>query len=171
MRGLFLYLSRRPALRRWMEAWPPSRKVTRRFVAGDTLEEALAVCEQLQRGGVFSTLDHLGENVKTLEEAAASCDAYVSALEQIAGSASVQHHRDQAHAIRAGSFQGSLPGKRPAAGGAGQGRQQPGGDRYGIERVHRADAGTGDPGWRRSAAACGCACRPTCIAALRISIG
>src|SRR4029079_5749529 len=83
MRGLFLYLSKRPALRRWMEAWPPSRKVTRRFVAGDTLEEALAVCEQLQRGSVFSTLDHLGENVKTLEEAAASCDAYVSALEQI----------------------------------------------------------------------------------------
>ncbi len=81
---MFLYLSRRPALRRWMEAWPPSRKVTRRFVAGDTLEEALAVCERLQQEGIFSTLDHLGENVRTLDEAAASCDAYVSALEQIA---------------------------------------------------------------------------------------
>jgi proline dehydrogenase len=67
-----------------MEAWPPSRKVTRRFVAGDTLDEALAVCERLQSTGVFSTLDHLGENVNTLAEAAASCDAYVSALEQIA---------------------------------------------------------------------------------------
>jgi proline dehydrogenase len=84
MRGVFLYLSRQPALRRWMEAWPPSRKVTRRFVAGDTLDEALAVCERLQSTGVFSTLDHLGENVNTLAEAAASCDAYVSALEQIA---------------------------------------------------------------------------------------
>jgi proline dehydrogenase len=82
-RELFLYLSRQPALRKWMEAWPPSHKVTRRFVAGDTLEEALAVCERLQREGVFSTLDHLGENVRTLEEASASCDAYVSALEQI----------------------------------------------------------------------------------------
>ncbi len=67
-----------------MEAWPPSRKVTRRFVAGDTLDEALAVCEQLQQEGIFSTLDHLGESVRTLDEAAASCDAYVSALEQIA---------------------------------------------------------------------------------------
>jgi proline dehydrogenase len=66
-----------------MEAWPPSHKVTRRFVAGDTLEEALAVCERLQAEGVFSTLDHLGENVHTIEEASASCDAYVSALEQI----------------------------------------------------------------------------------------
>jgi len=84
LRGLFLYLSRRPGLRKWMEAWPPSHKVTRRFVAGDTLEEALSVCEELQRGGIFSTLDHLGENVRTIEEAAASCDAYVSALEQIA---------------------------------------------------------------------------------------
>jgi proline dehydrogenase len=83
MRGLFLYLSKRPALRRWMEAWPPSHKVTRRFVAGDTLEEALAVCERLQSEKVFSTLDHLGENVRTIGEASASCDAYVSALEQI----------------------------------------------------------------------------------------
>ena len=82
-REFFLYLSKQPALRRWMEAWPPSHKVTRRFVAGDTLEEALAVCEGLQREKVFSTLDHLGENVRTLEEASASCDAYVSALEQI----------------------------------------------------------------------------------------
>ena len=81
MRGLFLYLSKQPALRRWMEAWPPSRKVTRRFVAGDTLDEALAVCERLQQEGIFSTLDHLGENVRTLAEASASCDAYVSALE------------------------------------------------------------------------------------------
>ncbi|MGH9645230.1 MAG: proline dehydrogenase family protein, partial [Bryobacteraceae bacterium] len=85
MRRLFLYLSRQPALRRWMEAWPPSHKVTRRFVAGDTLEEALAVCERLQGEKVFSTLDHLGENVRTIEEASASCDAYVSALEQIGG--------------------------------------------------------------------------------------
>jgi len=84
MRRVFLYLSRQPALRKWMEAWPPSRKVTRRFVAGDTLAEALAVCERLQRENIFSTLDHLGENVRTLEEASASCDAYVSALEQIA---------------------------------------------------------------------------------------
>ena len=82
-RELVLYLSRRESLRRWMEAWPPSRKVTRRFVAGDTLEAALAVCEQLQGEHVFSTLDHLGENVSTLQEASASCDAYVSALEQI----------------------------------------------------------------------------------------
>lgn len=83
MRAMFLYLSRRQALRKWMESWPPSHKVTRRFVAGDTLAEALAVCEQLQQEGVLSTLDHLGENVRTLEEASASCDAYVNALEQI----------------------------------------------------------------------------------------
>jgi proline dehydrogenase len=84
IRGVFLYLSRQPWLRKWMESWPPARKVTRRFVAGDTLDQALAVCEQLQRDGIFSTLDHLGENVASIAEASASCDAYVSALEQIA---------------------------------------------------------------------------------------
>jgi len=71
MRDIVLFLARQTALRRWMEAWPPSHKVTRRFVAGDTLEEALAVCGRLQGEKVFSTLDHLGENVRTLEEASA----------------------------------------------------------------------------------------------------
>lgn len=82
-----------------MEAWPPSHKVTRRFVAGDTLEEALAVCERLQGEGVFSTLDHLGENVRTIAEASASCDAYVSALEQIAS-----HHLSSTIAIKLTQF-------------------------------------------------------------------
>jgi proline dehydrogenase len=83
IREVFLYLSRQPSLQRWMETWPPSHKVTHRFVAGETLDEALTVCERLQGEGIFSTLDQLGENVSTLAEASASCDAYVSALEQI----------------------------------------------------------------------------------------
>ena len=149
MRGLFLYLSKRPALRRWMEAWPPSHKVTRRFVAGDTLEEALAVCERLQSEKVFSTLDHLGENVRTLEEASASCDAYVSALEQIGDRQPVEHHRDQADAVRLGSFARRVPGKCPPPGGESQDRGKPCGDRHGIERLHRAHAGHGDPGRQR----------------------
>jgi hypothetical protein len=74
-----------------MEAWPPSRKVTRRFVAGDTLEEALAVCEGLQRGGIFSTLDHLGER-QELEARHRRCLRERAGADR--GSASLQHHRD-----------------------------------------------------------------------------
>lgn len=82
-RGLFLALARWRALRRWMEAAEFSRRLTRRFVAGETLEETLPVCERLRAEGIFSTLDHLGENVTTLEQARAACDAYLHVLDEI----------------------------------------------------------------------------------------
>jgi len=83
MRHFFLFLSGRPGLRRWMERSPLSRKFTRRFVAGETLEDALAVVGHLQQERIWATLDHLGENVTTLQEAAASADAYLDALARI----------------------------------------------------------------------------------------
>jgi len=84
VRDFFLFLSRRGWIRKWLETAESSRKLTRRFVAGETLEDELAVCTQLQSDGIFSSLDHLGENVTSLDEAAVSRDAYVEALDQIA---------------------------------------------------------------------------------------
>src|SRR5258708_4749038 len=83
-REFFLLLSRQAWLRRWMETSQAARKITRRFVAGETLEEELSVCARLQGEKILSTLDHLGENVTSLNEAAASRDAYLEALGQIA---------------------------------------------------------------------------------------
>jgi proline dehydrogenase len=83
LRGIFLYFSRNRTMRKWMEGSHLSRKITRRFVAGETLQEELDVCRRLHQEGVFSTLDHLGENVSTIEEAAASCDVYINVLDQI----------------------------------------------------------------------------------------
>jgi proline dehydrogenase len=83
VRGAFLYLSRSQVLRRWMEASRVPRKITRRFVAGETLQQELDVCQRLHGEGIFSTLDHLGENVTTTDEASASCDVYISVLDQI----------------------------------------------------------------------------------------
>src|SRR5581483_2445260 len=55
-----------------------------RFVAGETLNDALgAVCES-NRNGMSSTLDHLGENITTVAGAARSVDSYVAALAEIA---------------------------------------------------------------------------------------
>jgi len=67
-----------------METSSVAKKLTKRFIAGETLEEVLAVCEHLQAEGIFTALDHLGENVTSLEEAAGSLDAYMVALDQIA---------------------------------------------------------------------------------------
>src|ERR1700674_1992862 len=84
MRHFFLFLSRHRGLRRWMETSSLAKKGTRRFIAGETLEEVFTVCGHLQSAGIFTALDHLGENVTSLEEAAGSVDAYMIALDQIA---------------------------------------------------------------------------------------
>ena len=57
-----------------------ARRVSARFVAGEMLEEALAACRQLNREGAATTLDHLGESVTSLEEAAEARDVYLRTL-------------------------------------------------------------------------------------------
>jgi len=83
-RNFFLYLSQQQRLRHWMETSPVARKLTSRFVAGETLDEELRVSAELQGQGMMTALDHLGENVTSLEEAQQSATAYLDALEQIA---------------------------------------------------------------------------------------
>src|SRR5258706_188408 len=84
MRQFFLLLSRHRGLRKWIETSSVAKNLTKRFIAGETLEEVLAVCGQLQAEGISTALDHLGENVTSLEEAAGALDAYLVALDQIA---------------------------------------------------------------------------------------
>jgi proline dehydrogenase len=84
MRRLFLFLSTQKGMRKWMETSPVAQKLTRRFVAGETLADELDVCSQLANRKAFSTLDHLGENVTSLAEAEASRDAYLNAIDEIA---------------------------------------------------------------------------------------
>jgi proline dehydrogenase len=83
LRRPLLFLSHRRWLRRAMEQSALSRKLTRRFVAGTTLEEGMGAIERLARENIFATLDHLGENVTSLKEAADSRNAYLRALQQI----------------------------------------------------------------------------------------
>lgn len=84
MRTFFLFLSRQKHLRKWMETSRWARRLAARFVAGDNLPDALATCQRINAEGIAVTLDHLGENVTSLEEAAASRDAYLRALTEIA---------------------------------------------------------------------------------------
>jgi proline dehydrogenase len=67
-----------------METSPAAERLTSRFIAGNTLEQELAVCQSLDRQGMLATLDHLGESVTSLAEAERSCQAYLAALDQIA---------------------------------------------------------------------------------------
>ena len=83
LRSTLLYLARQGWLRHWIETSSVSRRLTSRFIAGRTLEEGIRAADQLSKDRILSTLDHLGENVTSLDEAAQSRDSYLAALESI----------------------------------------------------------------------------------------
>ncbi|MCA1830774.1 MAG: proline dehydrogenase family protein [Actinomycetota bacterium] len=59
------------------------RKVATRFVAGESLGEAIRVIRELNAEGASVSIDYLGENVTDLGHAAAATDMYVRALDAI----------------------------------------------------------------------------------------
>ncbi len=83
MRRLLLYLSRAARLRRWVERSPFGRRLSSRFVAGERLADALPVSRRINSENISVTLDYLGENVDSLEAAAASRDMYLGMLDAI----------------------------------------------------------------------------------------
>ena len=66
-----------------METSGLARRLSSRFVAGESLEDALAVGRRVNSEGIAVTLDHLGESVTSLEEAAEARDVYLHALTAI----------------------------------------------------------------------------------------
>jgi proline dehydrogenase len=83
LRSSLLYLSEQSWLRNWMETSSVSRKLTSRFVAGPALSDGVDVLKKLAADNTLATLDCLGENVESMEDAAASRDAYLAALAEI----------------------------------------------------------------------------------------
>lgn len=67
-----------------METSATAALLTRRFIAGKTLEDVLAVVRRLHQQGFRASLDHLGENVWSEAEAAEARAAYESALQALA---------------------------------------------------------------------------------------
>jgi proline dehydrogenase len=84
MQKTLLAASRRPGLRRLVTGNPATRRVVERFVAGETLDDALAAVRALHADGVAVTLDHLGEDITARAEAQRSRDAYLALLEGLA---------------------------------------------------------------------------------------
>ena len=85
LRTPILYLSRRRTLQRIITAMPLTARVAYRFVAGDTLEDAVAAVRRINQVGSSATLDHLGENVTEERAARAAAEDYLRAFERIAG--------------------------------------------------------------------------------------
>lgn len=83
LRRSLLALSESKRLRRWMEQSATAQRMTSRFVAGRSLADEVAVVKKLFSDGILTTLDFLGENITTLEEAQHSYKNYVSSFEPI----------------------------------------------------------------------------------------
>jgi proline dehydrogenase len=72
LRSLILFLSDAKWAQGLVKDWGLARRVARRFVAGETLSEALEVAQTLSEKGLTTTLAHLGEHVASEAEATAS---------------------------------------------------------------------------------------------------
>jgi proline dehydrogenase len=84
LRSFFISLSQNKSLRSFAERSSIGRKMSSRFVAGMSINDALAASERVNREGIAVTLDALGESVTTEAEARRSAAVYHELLDAIA---------------------------------------------------------------------------------------
>jgi proline dehydrogenase len=83
LRSALLYLSDQPQIFRFIRNNKLAKSFANRFVAGETLDTALAAVARLNARGITASLDLLGESVHNEAEARAAGDAYVTMLDRI----------------------------------------------------------------------------------------
>jgi len=84
LRSFFISLSRNKGLRQFSERSSLGRKLSSRFVAGMSVEEALEAAAAVNRDGIAVSLDSLGESVTGEAQAQESAAIYHRLLDQIA---------------------------------------------------------------------------------------
>jgi proline dehydrogenase len=85
-KAFFHTLARSQALKKFASRYGMRNEhsFARRFIAGETVEEAISAARTLQANNLLVTLDHLGESVATIAEADTTTRAYIAMLEQVA---------------------------------------------------------------------------------------
>ena len=84
LRATFIALSQSKSLRSFAEKSAIGQRLSSRFVAGTTIEEALRATQAMNRLGLGVSVDNLGENVTNAEEAQHSAELYHQLLDQMA---------------------------------------------------------------------------------------
>jgi proline dehydrogenase len=82
-RAILLYLSKQFWLQDVLGGFPGFRQITRRFIAGENIRDAIGAIEELNRAGLDATFDHLGESTTSRVEASADVDEYLTVLDLI----------------------------------------------------------------------------------------
>src|SRR5262245_24414797 len=83
-RSTLLQLSENQGFARWVTSNRTTRRMSHRFVAGEELDEAIAVARVCNDQGMLVSLDYLGENVATAADVQRARDAYLEVFDRIA---------------------------------------------------------------------------------------
>jgi proline dehydrogenase len=83
LRNTLLYLSNQPKIFKFVRGNRLAKQFARRFVAGETIGEAIAAVRELNAKGITASLDLLGESVTNDAEARAARDEYLRILDRI----------------------------------------------------------------------------------------
>jgi len=84
LRSSLLYLSRQPRLFRFVRHNRFAKAMASRFVAGETIDAAVAAVRRLNERGISASLDLLGESVTSEAEARAAGAEYLRLIDAIA---------------------------------------------------------------------------------------
>ena len=82
-RSALLYLARQEKLKDFAARFSLFRNLTTRFIAGDTIDEAVAAIREINAHGCTASFDHLNESVGSAGETEAEVQEYLDILEQI----------------------------------------------------------------------------------------
>jgi len=83
LRAGLLWLSEQPRVFKFVRGNGLARRFAARFVAGETVDDAVAALKQLNAAGISASLDLLGEAVGGAAEARAARDVYLQTLDRI----------------------------------------------------------------------------------------
>ena len=84
LRTLLLELAKSSRLQRWITSNAATRHMSQRFVPGEELSPAIEAVRACNKAGMTASLDHLGENVVTRQDAERARTSYTEMLDRIA---------------------------------------------------------------------------------------
>ena len=82
-RSALIYLSRQEGLKDFAARFKLFKKLTTRFVAGETIDEATAFIREMNTDGCSASFDHLNESVANPAEAEQEVAEYLQILNRI----------------------------------------------------------------------------------------
>jgi proline dehydrogenase len=82
-RSALIYLSRQEGLKEFAARFSLFRKLTTRFIAGETIDEAIAAIREVNAHGCTASFDHLNEGVTSAKATGAEVAEYLNVLARI----------------------------------------------------------------------------------------